>query len=517
MKASRLILRIGGIAFALCLSAAAAAADSNPVPVDRVAFRGNKAVHTAALQTVAAAYLHRGLTADDIEALRAALTHRYTDQGYVNSRVVLDPDGAYRDGLLRFWVIEGRISEIHVHGLDGLLQSYVVDRLRGAPGEALNLNVLQARLQRLSDDPLFAHVNSQLQPGEDPAEVILDVDVKRARPYSASLALNNYRPPAIGEKGYDLVGQVRDLTGIGDVVDANVTGPVEFSGGVGYALSWQVPIDRYDTSLSLATSKNIAVVSQEPASPLDARSTTDRQELKLTQPLWISGRQQLNLAASIALEKETVSLPGSSEEDTRSVTARLIPDYSLRTEQQYLDVKFTLLHAYLLDYPTGRVSYSLPDQQYFVWTGQIYNLWEFAQAPFELESRAILQRTDAPISDLHEMAIGGVYSVRGFREDEFLASNAENATVDFRWLALRTANAGWPAVTVGTFFDWAAGHDVGEPNETFSSCGLTFRLKWPHVQADLAYGLPLVHPGFVSAEHGSWQDHGIHAQILMSL
>src|SRR5580704_14076964 len=180
MKAPRrLILRISGIAFALCLSAAAAAADSDPVPVERVAFRGNRAVHTAALQAVAAEYLHRDLTPDDIEALRTALTRRYTDHGYVNSRVIVDPDAAYRDGLLCFLVIEGRISEIHVHGLDGLLESYVVDRLRGAQDEALNINVLQARLQRLADDPLFAHVNSQLQPGADPAEVILDVDVKR--------------------------------------------------------------------------------------------------------------------------------------------------------------------------------------------------------------------------------------------------------------------------------------------------------------------------------------------------
>jgi hypothetical protein len=32
-------------------------------------------------------------------------------------------------------------------------------------------------------------------------------------------------------------------------------------------------------------------------------------------------------------------------------------------------------------------------------------------------------------------------------------------------------------------------------------------------RADLAYGLHLVRPAFVSAEHRSWQDHGIHVQI----
>lgn len=62
-----------------------------------------------------------------------------------------------------------------------------------------------------------------------------------------------------------------------------------------------------------------------------------------------------------------------------------------------------------------------------------------------------------------------------------------------------------------------AERDVGESAGTFSSTGLTLRLKWSRVQAGLAYGLPLIHPAFVSAEHGSWQDHGIHAQIALTL
>ena len=147
----------------------------------------------------------------------------------------------------------------------------------------------------------------------------------------------------------------------------------------------------------------------------------------------------------------------------------------------------------------------------------MHDLWEFSPAPFELESRAVIQRTDARISDLHALEIGGINSVRGFREDEFLASNVTNINVDLRWLALRAGTSLHPGVTLGTFFDWAAGHDVGEATDTFSSYGLTFRLKWPHVQADLAYGVPLIHPAFVSTEHGSWQDHGIHAQIALTL
>jgi len=84
-----------------------------------------------------------------------------------------------------------------------------------------------------------------------------------------------------------------------------------------------------------------------------------------------------------------------------------------------------------------------------------------------------------------------------------LVSNATNLNFDFRWLALPAAASLRPGVTLGTFFDWASGHDVDQPNDTFSSYGLTFRLKWAHVQADLAYGLRLIHPAFADAQ--PWQ------------
>jgi hemolysin activation/secretion protein len=506
---------------------AAGANDSSasPVRVERVAFRGTRALLVSVLQAAAAPYLGRDLNPAEIEELRTALTHQYTDRGYINSGVVLDPQAPYHDGLLSFLAIEGRIRQVRVHGQKGLRPAYVADRLRGGDDETLNINVLRERFQRLLDDPLFARVNSRIEPGSDLGEAILDVDVERARPYSLAIALNNYRPPSIGEKAYDLSGEVRDLTGFGDLVDVDLTGALNFSGGVGYSVNWLLPLNRYGTALSMQVQRAETVVTEEPLTPLDIRSTIERQELKLTQPLWSSLSQQFSLGASVAHEENSTVLdgtpfsflPGAVNGMTKAVTERLIPDYSYRSPQQYWGVRVTLLHAYLLDFPSAPVPYVLPNQQYFLWTGQIHNLWEIPGSPFELESRATLQRTGARISDLHALEIGGINSVRGFRENELLASNVDDFNVDLRWLALPAARGARPGVTLGTFFDWGAGHDVGAPTDTFSSVGLTWRLKWPHVQADFAFGARLIHPGFVDQEHGSWQDHGLHAQLAATL
>ena len=104
---------------------------TGPVRVEHIAFRGNRALRVSVLQAAAAPYLGRELNPAEIEELRTALTHQYTDRGYINSGVVLDPQAPYHDGILSFLVIEGRIKQVRVHGQKGLRPAYIVDRREG--------------------------------------------------------------------------------------------------------------------------------------------------------------------------------------------------------------------------------------------------------------------------------------------------------------------------------------------------------------------------------------------------
>ena len=110
-------------------AAGANAATAQTLRVERIAFRGNRVLRLSVLQPAAAPYLGRDLNPAEIEELRTALTHQYTDRGYINSGVVLDPQAPYHDGVLSFLVIEGRIKQVRVHGQKGLRPAYVADRL----------------------------------------------------------------------------------------------------------------------------------------------------------------------------------------------------------------------------------------------------------------------------------------------------------------------------------------------------------------------------------------------------
>ena len=95
---------------------------------------------------------------------------------------------------------------------------------------------------------------------------------------------------------------------------------------------------------------------------------------------------------------------------TSAVTTRVAPDYSFRTEHQYLGVRLTFLHATLLDQSSNAAAFAQPDREYAVWTGQVHYLWELPRTPLELETRGTAQWTGARISDLHAIEVGGVDS-----------------------------------------------------------------------------------------------------------
>ncbi len=482
-------------------------------------------ISTATLNAIAAPYLQRPLSSGDIEQLRIALTHLYVDRGYINSGVVLDPGDPFGGEVLHFVVVEGRISKVRIHGLKGLSKHYIEERLVKAPDEVLNTNVLRDRFQLLLDDPLFSHLNSRLQPGATPGEATLDVDVDRAHPYALSVALNNYRPPSIDEKGYDVRGLVRDLTGLGDVLDAAVAGPLNGEGRPNTSGGWTFPFNHSGGQIGVRASYGETVISEQPLSALDIRSDLGRYELTVSQPLIFTHAQKLSLIGGVAREYDSTSilgmsfplLPGAVTGDLSDVSLRFGPEYSLRSEEQYFGVRLTILYAHLLNRLQSDVAYRPPDKNSVLETLQGLHLITFGEGRFELQTRGLLQRTENQVSDLLALPVGGVDSVRGFRANTLLESNVGQINLDLRWHALPASHGWWPAVNLGPFLDWARAYDVDSPATTLMSAGGTLRLTWPHWSFDFAGGGRIRSTPLIDQQHGSWQDEGIYAQLLYTL
>ncbi len=488
--------------------------------VERIVIKGNKSLDSSELEKLAQPYQERELTEVDIETLRLELTKAYVDQGFVNSGVVLATNNPLDNGVLTFKVIEGRLKDIRIRGTADLQEAYVTDRLQGDAEETLNINVLRERFQMLLDNPLFVRVNSRLLPGSQLGEAILDLDVERARPYQMSIAANNYRPPSIGEKGLNFNGVLRNLSGRGDALDLAFSLSPNSNSGENIDLNWRVPINRFDTQLSFRVLHGLSMVVEEPLASLDIRSIIDRQEIGVSQPIFASLRQRLNMGLTFAKEQNNTTLgdipfsfvAGSTLGETRAHLWKFWQEYNTKSESDYLGLRSTFAYASLSGAGGATKAVGQPDRQYFFWLGQGQYLRKLTEEGAQLVARATVQLTDAYLSSLHDFAIGGVNSVRGYRENSLLRSNGQVVNFDITTpIAMRGEYI--PNLTVGAFFDWGRGYNKGEDKVMLSSVGISLKATWKGVRGDLVLAKKIAHSEQVGNGSGSWQDKGIHAQI----
>lgn len=487
--------------------------------VRRIAFRGNRDVPTATLETLGAPFLNRPLGAGDIEELRQRVTRHYVDLGYVNSGAVLAAD-ARRDDTLTLDIVEGRVATIRLKGLERLHEDYVVGRLVRADDETLNVEQLRERFQRLLDDPLFERMNARLMPGSRLGEAILDVEVARARPWWLSVAANNYRPPSIGETAVNLAGGVRNLTGYGDQLDASLQ---HADGGLGRgSLSWQMPLNQRGTRLSLQLDHGRSSVIEEPMSVLDIESTLDSKDVGLSQTLHETLGSRFTVGVNRLWRENRTELlgmpfsfvPGEPGGVTRVRSWRFWQEYSLRSERDALALRSTFSWAHnnlqpVSGLPAGT---AVPAHDYRTWLGQAHYARQLHAGGTQLVLRGTLQASNRHLLALDQLAIGGAATVRGYRENLMLRDAGAVLNAELDHPLVRNPGAGLN-LSVIPFYDIGRGRNRNEAGDSISSVGVALRNRWQGTFVDLAVAHRLTHPESVDALQGSLQDKAVHVQV----
>jgi hemolysin activation/secretion protein len=113
--------------------------------------------------------------------------------------------------------------------------------------------------------------------------------VTRARPYQLSLFGDNYRPPSIGAEAFGLNGWVRNLTGLGDVLDFNF---IDSAGSSRYFGGFSVPVMDSGTQVFFHFDEGDSSVIEQPLKSLDIQSKVHNLEGGFSYPLINSLRKR---------------------------------------------------------------------------------------------------------------------------------------------------------------------------------------------------------------------------------
>ncbi len=497
--------------------------------VREIRLEGNVAISSHELAPVLAPYTNRELSIGELETLRLAVTYYYVNKGYINSGAII-PSQTVSDGVLTVRVIEGVIGRIEVEGNTGLREGYIRDRLALDAGPPVDFNALQQRLQLLQQDEHIRRVNAELRPGVRLGESVLHVRVDERTPYGVSVAFNNYQSPTVGaERGLVTLSH-HNLTGNGDLL----TVTYGRSEGVDPQIDaeYALPVTARETIVDLHYRKNNFAAIEAQFAPLDITSESDIYSLSVRQPLYRTLDQELAVVITgERLESATFVnghpfdfSPGVRHGKSRETVVRGAVEWTKRQLNQVFAVRSQFSVGVDLWDATLNGS-GKPDGQFFTWLGQFQWARRFEDRGIQTLLRTDIQLSNKSLLPLEQIAVGGRYTVRGYRENTLVRDNAFLASFE---TAVPIVRAQWWADTLQLvpFVDFGTAWNTSEPTpapRTLASIGIG--LRWGVTipgripitpQFEIYWGLPLRNAKNSKGNGGDLQDQHLHMQFVIT-
>lgn len=465
---------------------------------------GNTVLGQAAIDRVAAPYIGKPASVASLDTIRRELTLLYINAGYINSGFRI-PDQHVENGIVAFQAVEGRVTAVDVTGTKSFNPEYFQSRLGRGLTTPFNIAELEAAQQILLEDTLVRRLNIELLPGLTPGEATVHADVLEAHPYFLTTQIADDQSPTVGDVRGQLQGGVANVLGVGDILAAEYGRTHGINDG---AIGYSVPLAPDDTRLSIRYDVNGTLVVTPALSPLNITSFYDSVSVGLSRPFYRTPEATLTLGSNFEVRRaETYLLDtpfsftaGSNNGVTNVTALRLYGEWIDRNADHALALRATVSFGLDALGATINDQASVPSGSFTAWLGQaqyvrrIYKDWEAVV-------RGDLQLTDHPLFPIEQFALGGIDTVRGYREyltvtdDVFFASGELRipiATLRLPRLA-DTADAG--KLQIVPFYDYGRGWDVNRatpypPDISGAGAGLRWDIG-SGIVAEFYYARPL--------------------------
>jgi hemolysin activation/secretion protein len=482
---------------------------------------GSSVFSTAELEAVTAPYSGRAISQEELIEVRDAIGRLYVDHGYITSGAVI-PDQTLEQGIVRIEVAEGVLAEVRVTGTRRFRPGYFERRLKHAAGVPVNLGDLESALQRLQRDKLVSRVHASLLPGERRGESVLLFRVEENSNVELSANFSNQQPPSIGSYAGEGRGSYANLLGIGDEWSVRFQGT---EGLVDMEFGLETPFTRFDTRLLAWYRRTESEIVEDPFDALDVKSEASTIGVGIGQPLFRSRGQELwfwligerRHSESTLLGEDLCLLPDPelTKCDSDVSALRVRQDWTYRARNDVVAARSTLTVGLPVLGASDRVA--LPDGRYFAWLAQLQWAHRF---PEWLLGTQVVVRVDAQLATddllaIEKFAVGGMYSVRGYRENTFVADNGTVASLELQ-IPVWRESFGRPLVALVPFGDLgtAWNHQDETHRQTIGSVGIGLRVSpWRWLNAEAYWGHRL---DKIPNPHDDPQDEGFHFRLSVT-
>ena len=493
------------------------------ITVIRFEFDGNTAFNDQKLTDITKVFTNRPITLVELLQAEAAVTKLYIDEGYINSGAVIPAGQTFSEegAIVKIQIIEGGVEDILVTGTERLNPDYVSSRLAIATQTPLNQNRLLEALQLLQLDPLIQNISAELSAGSRRELSVLAVKVKEADTFTLDIIADNGRVPSVGSFQRGLRLEERNLFGSGDDLFAEYRNT---DGSNTLNLRYSIPLNPRNGTFNLAGGLTFSEVIEPPFDRLDITGDSYYFDLNYRQPIIQTPRQELAVGITASRQSSKTTLLGRSfplslgaddNGETRISALRLPIEWTQRSSEDVLALRsqFSLgLGAF-----NATVNEELPDSRFFSWRAQGQYVRLLAQDTL-LVIRSDLQLASTSLLALEQFRIGGLQSVRGYRQDLLLTDNGLFTSAEVRLPVLRVEEVEG-VLQIVPFIDYGKGWNSSERNnpdpQNLLSVGLG--LQWQMrdgLNARFDWGIPLTD---VISRDRTLQEQGFYFSINYSL
>jgi hemolysin activation/secretion protein len=524
--------------------------EQQSIQVKGFSFEGNTVFSAKELDAVAESVIKNRVggraSSEDLDEIRNRITLKYINAGYINSGAIL-PDQKVVGGIIHYKIVEGKLSEIRVtYGnpatqpsavappvIHFLRDEYVINRVKVGEGPPLNINDLKNQLDVLRQEPNIASLNAQLTPGEQPGESVLDVDVTERNPFQFGLQFGNPRSPSVGAYEMDAFFSDSDLLGFGDSLAFRyglLTGPsndLQQDTPKDYSIDYNIPVTRYDTTFDFNYARSSDLIVEPPFNAADIKSSTTSYAGWLTQPIIHQPNREFDLSIGATGRYNTTYLsgqpfslaPGADDGSSNAFAIRFAQEFNAKSDNRSIAVRSVF--GFGINGPGSTINGSEPESRFTDWLGQAQYARRLPGMGLARQSdgQAIL-RFNAQLSanrllDVEQYGLGGMDTVRGYRQDQLVSDNALAASLEIRIPLIEKAHM--DVLDVAPFFD--AGYAWNARNYSMSpqlisapGVGLLLNLG-DHFSGAVYYGYALKHFQQTTRD---LQDSGIDFTVTLS-
>ncbi len=390
--------------------------------VKQYIFSGNNVINDKTLAEICRPYSQRFVTLNELHSLRQKLIHLYIEKGFINSGVILNK---IDNNSVHFNIIEGVLSQFILQG-NHLIPTTFIENTLQQHRHILNIYRLQYDLQLLQQQDLIQQINAQLIPGQVLGKSILKLSIQEKSPFYSQFFINNYHSPNIGAEYLGFTTSHKNIT---QHLDTLTTTFGVSEGLRDVSLYYQYPLAFDSLYISTYWSGAYSSIINDDFKDLDIQSQALTAQINLdylyyktlnTKAHFMMGIQyQQN--KNFLLDRPFSFSVGVEEGVSKSTLLQLQHQWQQKNSQRSLALHTTLNIG--LDWFDANVNDPHADTHFsnFITQAQwLQNLpWQALQFDMTLQ----LQVSNDTLLPGNKISIGGVQTVRGYRENSFIGDN----------------------------------------------------------------------------------------------